>query len=596
MAITPSNWGRRVELVGSVPSSTLTDHVLLITEDSLPSEIWSLAENGGGDLRVCTDSDGVNQLPLEVVKFDTLAEQAVLWVKFTSYGTSATSLWLFYNKASETQPSVTATYGRNAVWSDFEYACHFSTGSYLVDSSGNHSLTDIGTTTEVSDNLGDGGVYSSNVFANRLTVTGYTGIAGNAARTHNFWFKTTRTDTGFLDYGTNSSGKRITVRVDSNNLRLEVNGGYRRTSGFTINDGDWHRGTVKLLEVDGSLSSDVVMAIDGVESSSYTTAGSPTLNTTLSGDVNFANYVSNNRATEYLGEHWLRAFAISSDRESSEYSNQSDNGSFWTVGTPESIVEVSEETIEFSSSLDLSIGSIAAYSPFKEISSSFNTSISYTSSLALIKEVKGTQDLSIDATSNLEGIKFLESALETSIANSSILYKVSSFTTPQYLGVDVTGNFSVNEEGLLEFYANLNTLISSTGSFTKVSNLEGTLNTSMGISDSIYTIKNFIGDSSINSDLVGSIDTIKNLEAPLNLLTEVSSNFIKYSSLNSSISLGLSAKGIVYNALNDLERVSSVVASINGHVVKQELSGILESTSIEGHVKVTSIIATIKSN
>ena len=63
----------------------------------------SNGHNGGGDLRVCLNSDGTSQLPLEVVSFDTVGETAQLWVRFPTFA-SGESCWLFYGKAGETQP------------------------------------------------------------------------------------------------------------------------------------------------------------------------------------------------------------------------------------------------------------------------------------------------------------------------------------------------------------------------------------------------------------------------------------------------------------------------------------------------------------
>ena len=133
MAITASNWGRQVELTGLTPASTLTGYVALITEANVPAEFWTLVQNGGGDIRVCENSDGINQLPIEVVLCDTTTQIVRVFVRFPTYSSALRSCWLFYDNVGETQPAVSDTYGQHAVWSDF----------YLVV----HGLTDVNDST-----------------------------------------------------------------------------------------------------------------------------------------------------------------------------------------------------------------------------------------------------------------------------------------------------------------------------------------------------------------------------------------------------------------------------------------------------------------
>lgn len=126
----PTDWGRKCELIiqSSQVDGNLTNYPLLLTEDTLPAEIFTLALNGGGDLRVSSDEDGASQLALEVVTFNTGTSKAELWTKVPSVlAASNTSIWIWYQKAGESQPAEDSTYGKENVWkSSFKMVHHLS--------------------------------------------------------------------------------------------------------------------------------------------------------------------------------------------------------------------------------------------------------------------------------------------------------------------------------------------------------------------------------------------------------------------------------------------------------------------------------------
>ena len=119
-------------------SGTHTDFPVQIVEQMLPPTMVdgganSIA-NGGGDLVAYSDIARTNQIPLEVVECVTGATPAVeLWVKLPSASTGAIIV-LEKSLTQTSQPAVTSTYGRNAVWSDYRQVYHM--GSTL-DSTGN---------------------------------------------------------------------------------------------------------------------------------------------------------------------------------------------------------------------------------------------------------------------------------------------------------------------------------------------------------------------------------------------------------------------------------------------------------------------------
>jgi hypothetical protein len=92
-------------------------------------------QNGGGDVRICTDSAGTNQLPVEVVSLDNVAQTCVIWTRKANYAGTG-ELYVFIGKAGETQPAVTDPFGRNAVWADYLFVHHLNDSSSLINAQG----------------------------------------------------------------------------------------------------------------------------------------------------------------------------------------------------------------------------------------------------------------------------------------------------------------------------------------------------------------------------------------------------------------------------------------------------------------------------
>lgn len=133
-------------------AADLTDYVIYIDLadlDKAGSDIFDTCRSDGGDIRV-TKSDGTTELAREVVAIDTTAKTGELHVKFsgTLSSSSDTTIRIYYN-GTDTEPAVTATYGRNAVWSDYALVCHneddpSGSAPQMTDSTGNNDGTSTG--------------------------------------------------------------------------------------------------------------------------------------------------------------------------------------------------------------------------------------------------------------------------------------------------------------------------------------------------------------------------------------------------------------------------------------------------------------------
>ena len=147
----------KISTVTSQITGSHTGLPLVITEgsfnngDDIRSTVFGNTDNGGGDVRLSTDAAGLAQLPLEVVLWDTAANACVIYTKRDVNGATAEDIYIWGDNTGDTQPTVTDTYGRNSVWSDFEYISHDG----VTDSTGNHTITQLGSPTTATDIFGN---------------------------------------------------------------------------------------------------------------------------------------------------------------------------------------------------------------------------------------------------------------------------------------------------------------------------------------------------------------------------------------------------------------------------------------------------------
>ena len=160
-------WSHYVTIPESyAPASSITGYVGLITEAVIAklssgdqAIFWSNVKNGGGDVRICTNSDGTGQLPVEIVSLDNVGETCQIWYRLGTY-TGTGDLYLFIGNASATQPAASATYGSEAVWVDVARRHHLIANN-LTDSSGNANATSTSTSAGIDSPIGGSTLLSS---------------------------------------------------------------------------------------------------------------------------------------------------------------------------------------------------------------------------------------------------------------------------------------------------------------------------------------------------------------------------------------------------------------------------------------------------
>lgn len=327
MAITPSQWSHVLTIPESyTPSGSLTGYVGVITEAVIAklsagdqTTFWSNVLNGGGDVRICTDSAGTNQLPIEVLSLDNVAETCVIWYRNPTY-TGTGDLYVFIGKSGETQPPVTDTFGRNAVYSN-RYAWMKGDGA---DSGGRLDLNP-NSTIQTGTSFSTNNSYQSAAFSagNPAEFTAYFDI--NAASTGQ------PDDCGLIGV-VSSSGNGFDIAKQDSRGSLDINAnGLIEVRWFgewiTIADNTRKRvhirftGSTAQLFVNGSLvRNDTSVGSTMWQNATELRLGASAVTGTTA--VVDATYYS-----AYFDES-----ALSDEYIATEYANQSDPASFY--GTP----------------------------------------------------------------------------------------------------------------------------------------------------------------------------------------------------------------------------------------------------------------------
>jgi len=153
-----SSWTYRQKITidSTKVSADLTDFPVYVDLADLGADFFSNVNTDGSDIRV-TKSDGTTEVPREVVSIDTSGSTGELHFKAdgTLSSSTDTDFYIYYGNASATEPAVTATYGRNNVWVDYDNVYHLNeeptSATAIIDSTGNYGSTTIDGAMTASD-------------------------------------------------------------------------------------------------------------------------------------------------------------------------------------------------------------------------------------------------------------------------------------------------------------------------------------------------------------------------------------------------------------------------------------------------------------
>lgn len=313
----------------------LSDFVVYVDLSDLGTPFWDTVANGGGDIRVYKEG-GTTELAREVVSCDTATDTGELHFKYTgTLSSSSNTIVEIHADGVSSDYAVTATYGRNNVWSDYGIVYH--DGSGQTDSTGNSRTTTLGG--GLTAGGGTGKLGNSTDFDgtnDNATIAGYDGVTGSDNRSYSFWINYTSTGTSDRPWvcGANATNQKWTIRSAETNgdaLRVETAGSYKIGT-TSIGDGSWHLCHVVL---DGTTLNDTDLYVDGsIEGSTSGSGLTNTINTATGNGMYFgySPYTVDPGYIDMLFEE-VRIYegVRSADWITTEYNNQNDTSTFYTV-------------------------------------------------------------------------------------------------------------------------------------------------------------------------------------------------------------------------------------------------------------------------
>jgi len=331
-----SSWDYRVKITvnSAEVDADLTDYPVYVSLANLPAGFHSNVKTDGSDIRV-TSSDGLTEIPREVVFYDSATDTGELHFKGDVSSTVDTDFYIYYGNAAATEPAIDSTYGAENAWTKYEAVYHFH-NSLLDSTTNDHDLTNVNSIDTSSGQIGNGRNFTSDaVYATfdlsstaKVSVsrwfnqTNLTGAQAHYELTTNF---TGYTD-GFLTY---TDG---TVYY----IGQQGNGGYNIAQATMPASGSY-KYLVDVRDKSAAASTEVIPYIDGsVISYSKATYNSENSN-------NFANstlYINARAGSSIYANGNLDEFRLVKDVLpatwiSTEYNNQSSPSTFYTVGTEE---------------------------------------------------------------------------------------------------------------------------------------------------------------------------------------------------------------------------------------------------------------------
>lgn len=310
-------------------SADLTDYVIYVDLADLVKagdDVFDTCRTDGGDLRA-TKTDGTTQLPIEVVAIDTTAKTGKIHIKFDGVLSSSTDtvIRLWYNGV-DTALATTATYGRDAVWSDYRAVWHLED---LVDATGNgYTLTANGSSAATASGKVGGGYDLPGGSNDYMTIPD--GVFNSPSEyTINMWYDpdSTSFSTSLITFQ-NDYAVQLYQRANDN-IEHEVYSGatHRADSGSISSGGGWYKLTG---DYDGS---DIHIFKDGTLDD--TTAASDPVVISVASRIGAHRTGTGSEINGKVDEVRLRNTATSTGWETTEYNNQNAPDTFITAGDEE---------------------------------------------------------------------------------------------------------------------------------------------------------------------------------------------------------------------------------------------------------------------
>ena len=327
---------------GQMPSSQ-SNFVWLATESNFPTAAIDGGAtsilNGGGNLRCYTDDTKASQLPIEVVSFVTGGTPSVQVWGLSPTLNVASTVYIEADTVATTQPAVTDTYGRNAVWFGFKAVIHANetgTNGVFTDSTGNGhdtTLTTGATLATTSSGHPFAGSWPDFTMSEVITLTNSYQAINNTPFTFSCWVNADATSNSQGLFGSRYNSP------DTHWASIQTNGKCSSKATSTENLADASSisiGVTQLVKLKqnttslDNVSDGVIVAQD-----LSVVSGESINNVTPVNNFRVGTYFDNSSGRRYNGR--AAEFRIKQSKDSvaydeSEYNNQSSPSTFWATG------------------------------------------------------------------------------------------------------------------------------------------------------------------------------------------------------------------------------------------------------------------------
>jgi len=328
--LTGWNYRLKVTVENEKVSSNLTDFPVYVDLSDLPAGFHTNVKSDGGDIRVTT-SDGETEVPREVVWYNATDDEGELHFKGSLTGATDTEFYIYYGNASASNHADNATYGAENVWdSNYKAVHHLEdvTTSTVEDSTSNDNdgtKKAANSPQVVSGKMGDGQDFENGTGYIELGNTGMPNT--NQAMTLECWayYASGTPGTENLVLINNTSSAAVQLGFRGGQVRTWLWGGDTITASALVGSGAWHH---YVFTTDGT---NHYQYVDGSEANSSTVnlqSGNPT-------EVRINTEDWDETFDGVIDEARISNVARSADWISTQYNNQSNTGTFFTIGSQE---------------------------------------------------------------------------------------------------------------------------------------------------------------------------------------------------------------------------------------------------------------------
>lgn len=332
MAWYNASWTYRVKVtvLATKVDADITDFPIYVDLANLPAGFHTNVKSGGVDIRV-TKSDGLTELPREIVYYNNAGDVGEMHFKGDVLNASDVDFYIYYGNSSASDYAVTDPYGANNVWSSaYKGVYHLGDGTTLglSDSTSNaNNVTNTSataTTGKVKGGVDFGGSAG-------LTKTSPAGLLATFPVTVEFWVKAA--SYAAYQYMAQASyyGGATSILSIANQPGGQLyyyQNGAARLSTSALSTGVWNH----IVLVFNSTTV-ATLYINGVAD----TIAQPSGGWTLGAAAIYIGRLDNssNALTGQMDEVRYGNHILSATYVSTEYNNQNDASTFFTIGTEE---------------------------------------------------------------------------------------------------------------------------------------------------------------------------------------------------------------------------------------------------------------------